>query len=191
MEAIQTDIVRAAIPHGMSDMLKLRILPIQERLVGESRRALLVLLAAVAFVLLIACANIANLTLARATSRQREIAIRAAIGAGRGRVIAQMLAEGIVLALIGGAAGLLFAHLTLGAVIQLGSHAVPRLDEAAIDLRVLGFTFLVSTTTGILFGLGPAISLSRATLALWAQRGWLYRIGGSFANRRSPILDGG
>jgi putative ABC transport system permease protein len=165
LEAIQTDIVARRHSQGMFGLEKLRILPIQERLVGESRRALLVLLAAVVFVLLIACANIANLTLARATSRQREIAIRAAIGAGRGRVVAQMLAEGILLALIGGAAGLLFAHLTLGAVVQLGSHAVPRLEEAAIDLRVLGFTLLVSMATGILFSLGPAISLSRANLA--------------------------
>jgi putative ABC transport system permease protein len=162
--AIQSDIARQY-PAIMYDSLKLRILPIQERLVGESRRALLVLLAAVAFVLLIACANIANLTLARATSRQREIAIRAAIGAGRVRMIAQMLAEGIVLALIGGAAGLLFAPFTLGAVIQFGSPAVPRLSEAAIDLRVLGFTLLVSMVTGVLFSLGPAISLSRANLA--------------------------
>jgi putative ABC transport system permease protein len=164
MEAIQSD-VKQHYPAVMSDSLNLRILPMQERLVGESRRALLVLLAAVAFVLLIACANIANLTLARATSRQREIAIRAAIGAGRARVIAQMLAEGIMLALIGGAAGLLFARLTLGAVIRLGSQAVPRLGEAAIDLRVLGFALLVSMATGILFSLGPAISLSRANLA--------------------------
>ncbi len=171
LEAIQTDIVARRHSQGVFGMEKLRILPIQERLVGESRRALMVLLAAVAFVLLIACANIANLTLARATSRQREIAIRAAIGAGRSRVIAQILAEGIVLALIGGVGGLLVAHLTLGAVIQLGSHAVPRLGEATIDLRVLGFTFLVSTITGILFGLGPAISLSRATLGYGLTEG--------------------
>jgi predicted permease len=172
LEAIQRDVARHY-PAAMSESLKLRILPMQERLVGESRRALLVLLAAVAFVLLIACANIANLTLARATSRQREIAIRAAIGAGRGRIVAQMLAEGVVLALIGGAAGLLFARLTLGAVMQFGAHAVPRLGEAAIDLRVLGFTFLVSVATGVLFGLGPAISLSRANLA------WVIKEGGS------------
>jgi len=173
IEAIQADIVGRDRNIIRADMLKLRILPIQERLVGESRRALLVLLAAVAFVLLIACANIANLTMARAASRQREIAIRAAIGAGRVRIVAQMLAEGIVLALIGGAAGLLFARLTLGAVIQFGSHAVPRLDEAAIDLRVLGFTFLVSTVTGILFGLGPAISMSHATLGYGLKEGGL------------------
>jgi putative ABC transport system permease protein len=164
METIQSDIARRY-PKAMSDLLKLRLLPMQERLVGESRQALLVLLAAAALVLLIACANIANLTLARATSRQREVAIRAAIGAGRARVMAQMLAEGLVLSLIGGAAGLLFARLTLSAVVRYGSHAVPRLDEAAIDPGVLGFTFLLSAATGILFGLGPAISLSRAGLA--------------------------
>jgi putative ABC transport system permease protein len=127
LEAIQSDIARQS-ANNMSHMVQ--VVPMQERLVGESRLALLVLLAAVAFVLLIACANIANLTLMRATLRHREIAIRAAIGAGRVRMIAQMLAEGIVLALIGGAAGLLLAHLTLGAVIRLGSHAVPRLTTS-------------------------------------------------------------
>jgi predicted permease len=170
MEAIQSDIARQY-PAAMHESLKLRILAIQERLVGESRRALLVLLAAVAFVLLIACANIANLTLARATSRQREIAIRAAIGAGRVRMIAQMLAEGMVLAVIGGAVGLLFARFTLGAVIAFGSPAVPRLSEAAIDLRVLVFTLVVSMVTGVLFSLGPAISLSRANLACVLKEG--------------------
>jgi predicted permease len=170
LQAIQSDIARHY-PAVMQEALKLTIVPMQERLVGASRRALLILLAAVAFVLLIACANIANLTLARATARRREIAIRAAIGAGRARMIAQMLAEGIVLALIGGAAGLLFARVTLGAVIQLGSHGVPRLGEAAIDLNVLSFTFLVSMATGILFGLGPAISLSRANLAYVLKEG--------------------
>jgi putative ABC transport system permease protein len=170
MEAIQSDVARQY-PKVMAGMLGLRIAPLQDRLVGESRRALLVLLAAVAFVLLIAGANIANLTLARATSRQREIAIRAAIGAGRLRMITQMLAEGIVLALLGGAAGLLIARATLGAVIHLGSHAVPRLGEAAIDLRVLGFTFGLSTVTGVLFSLGPAISLSRAGLGYVLKEG--------------------
>jgi putative ABC transport system permease protein len=170
LEAIQSDVARHY-PAAMAESLKLRILPMRDRLVGESRRALLVLFAAVAFVLLIACANIANLTLARAGARQREIAIRAAIGAGRTRMIAQMLAEGVVLALLGGAAGLLFARLTLGAVIRLGAHAVPRLAEAAIDPAVLGFTFLLSTATGILFGLGPVISLSRASLAYVLKEG--------------------
>jgi putative ABC transport system permease protein len=170
MEAIQGDVARHY-PKVMADSLKLRILPMQERLVGESRRALLVLLGSVVLVLLIACANIANLTLARATARQREIAIRAAIGAGRLRMIAQMLAEGVVLALIGGAAGLLLARLTLAAVVRFGAHAVPRLDEAAMDLRVLGFTLAVSMATAILFGLGPAISLSRASLAYVLKEG--------------------
>ena len=172
MNAIQSDVKRHY-PAVMSDALQVRIVPMQERLVGESRRALLVLLTAVAFVLLIACANIANLMLARATLRQREIAIRAAIGAGRGRVIAQILAEGILLALGGGAAGLLFARLTLGAVVRFGWNAVPRLSEATIDLRVLGFTLLVSLAAGILFGLGPAVSLSRAQLASVLKEGSL------------------
>jgi predicted permease len=150
---------------GFYNLLQLRVMSMQERLVGGSRRALLVLVAAVAFLLLIACANIANLMLARATSRQREIAIRAAIGAGRARMIAQLLAEGVVLALAGGAVGLLLARFALGAIVRVGSQAVPRLAETSLDLRVLGFTLLVSLATGILFGLGPAISLSRTNLA--------------------------
>lgn len=150
---------------GFYKGVQLRVLPLQERLVGGARRALVVLLAAVGLVLLIACVNIANLLLARATTRQREIAIRAAIGAGRGRMIAQLMAEGVVLAFAGGAAGLLVSRLALGAMVRMGAHAVPRLGETSIDLRVLGFTLVLSCLTGILFGMGPALSLSRASLA--------------------------
>jgi predicted permease len=145
LESIQAEIVRQ--PSPMVNMFKVRVMPLGERLVGGSRRALAVLLGAVAFVLLIACANIANLMLSRATSRQREIAIRAAIGAGRGRMIAQLLAEGILLSLAGGAAGLLLARVALQAMVRVWSHAVPRLGETTLDGRVLGFTLLVSIAT--------------------------------------------
>jgi putative ABC transport system permease protein len=150
---------------GFYGSMKLVVTPLQDRLVSGSRRALLMLLAAVGCVLLIGWVNVANLLLARSTVRRKEIALRSAIGAGRGRVIAQLVAEGLVLALAGGAAGLLVARLALAAIVRLGVHAVPRLAETGLDLRVLAFTLALSCATGVLFGLGPALSLSRANLA--------------------------
>lgn len=164
METIHSNIARAN-PGPFYNDAKLRIQPLQDKLVGERRGALLILAGAGAFVLLIACANMANLLLSRAGARQREIAIRAAIGAGRSRMIAQLLAEGLALSLAGGVAGIGLARLALAALIHFGPQAVPRLAEASIDLHVLGFTLVLSTLTGLIFGLGPAISLSRANLA--------------------------
>jgi len=163
IETIEAKIA-AAHQDGFYPYLKVRVEPMQDKVVGGSRRALLVLLAAVGFVLLIACGNMANLLLARAGARQREIAIRAAIGAGRGRMIGQLLIEGAVLALAGGAAGLAVVRLAFAGIVKLGAQAVPRLADASIDARVLGFTLLLSLATGVLFGFGPAISLSRANL---------------------------
>jgi putative ABC transport system permease protein len=137
----------------------LRIQPLADYLTSAARPALLVLLAAGAFVLLIAVLNIANILLARATVRQREIAIRAAVGAGRARIIRQLLAESVVLALAGGAAGLVLARTALAILIRLSPNAVPRLQETGIDGRVLAFTLAVSVGTGILFGFGPALAL--------------------------------
>jgi putative ABC transport system permease protein len=173
---------------GFYKFMKLVVAPLQERLVGKSRRALLVLLAAVGCVLLIACVNIANLLLARAMSRQREIAVRAAIGAGRGRMIAQVMTEGMVLALAGGSAGLLFARFVLAAVVRLGAQAVPRLDEVTIDPRVLAFTLLVACGTGILFGLGPALSVNRADLGEVLKEGGRTSSGGPAAMQARHIL---
>jgi len=132
--------------------------------VGNVRPALLVLLAAGAFVLLIATVNIANLLLARATVRQRELAIRAAVGAGRARVIRQLLAESVALGLLGGAAGLLLARWAIMILVGVSPHAVPRLAEARIDVWVLAFALAVSLVAGVLFGAGPAIALSRTNL---------------------------
>jgi hypothetical protein len=115
------------------------------------------------FVLLIACANIANLLLARAAVRQREIAIRSAIGAGAARVLRQFLAEGLVLALLGGCSGLVLARLVIAMIAGLGSYAVPRLAETTIDARVLTFTLIVSLASGLIFSFGPAISLYRSS----------------------------
>jgi putative ABC transport system permease protein len=143
---------------------KLHVVPLQEKLVGDTRPALLVLLAAGVFVLLMAAVNVANLLLARATVRQREIAIRAAVGAGRMRVVRQFLAESVMLALAGGALGLLFARWAIEILVRISPHALPRLSETTIDGWVLAFTAGVSVGTGVLFGTGPALSLWRANL---------------------------
>jgi putative ABC transport system permease protein len=138
--------------------VRLHFDPLKEKLVGEARQALMVLLAGVGFVLLIACANIANLLLARASGRQREMAIRAALGAGRARVIRQMLTESLLLACLGGSVGVLLAHWSIAIMPRIAPHSVPRLAEASVDASVLAFALFVSVATGFVFGLGPAFA---------------------------------
>jgi predicted permease len=176
---------------GFYSFMKLVVQPLQDRVVGSSKRVLLVLLAAVGCVLLIACVNIAGLLLARSAARQREIAVRAAIGAGRGRMIAQVMTEGMVLALAGGGFGLLLARVALTALVRVGAQAVPRLGETTIDPRVLGFTVLVACGTGILFGLGPALSLTAAKLGEVLKEGGRTSSGGLAPLRAGRFLMAG
>jgi putative ABC transport system permease protein len=142
---------------------------LRDELVAEVRPTLLILLGAVSFVLLIACANVANLLLVRATSRKREIAIRAAIGAGRGRIIRQLLTESVLLSVAGGALGLAIGILGIRALLTINTAGLPRVGEngsvVSVDWRVLTFTLVVSLATGILFGLIPALHASRADLS--------------------------
>jgi putative ABC transport system permease protein len=141
------------------------VLPLLERFVGELRPTLYLLLAAVGFLLLIACANVANLLLVRATVRQREVAIRAALGAGRRRIVWQLLTESWLLSATGGAAGLLLAKWGMDALIAISPATIPRLGEVNFDWRVLVVTFGVSLVTGIAFGLLPALQAANPHLS--------------------------
>jgi putative ABC transport system permease protein len=159
------------------------VVRLQEQVVENVRPALLVLLCAVGFILLIACVNVANLLLARATSRAREIAIRTALGAGRLRVIRQLLTESILIAMLGGAIGLWLASASLGPLLRLSAGAVPNVEGIHIDRWVLAFTFVAAVLTGVLFGLIPALRTARLDLRETLNEGG--RSGtGSAANHR-------
>jgi len=164
------------------------VVPLLDQVVGKVRQSVLVLLGAVALVLLIACANVANLLLARATGRQKEMAIRSALGARSGRLIRQLLTESVLLALAGGAAGLLIAAGSLRVIHLINPGNIPRLEEINIDARVLGFTLGLSLLTGLVFGTAPALaSISIDLISNLKPGGRSSQSGGGFTGSRDKV----
>ena len=162
MDAINQKLAQSYVETNSS--WSVRLTSLQDRLVGSMRSSLLVLLGAVAFVLLIACANVANLLLARATVRQKEIAVRAALGASRFRIIRQLLTESVLLSLIGGGVGFLLSLWLTKLLISLSPPNSPRFDEIRPDARVFAFTLGLTLITGLVFGLAPALQSARVDL---------------------------
>jgi predicted permease len=165
---------------------KSRVMSLQEAIVGDVRTSLLILLGAVGLLLLIACANVANLLLARATTRQKEIALRAALGASRWRIVRQLISESVLMSVIGGALGLAAARYGLSILKSMLPADTPRLADVAVDTRILVSTALLSVVTGILFGLAPAAGASKVDLTKSLKTG--DRSGTSGNSRLSRIL---
>ena len=170
--------------------IRSEVIGLQDDMVQGVRPALLAFMGAVALVLLIACANVANLLLARAATRDREVAVRVALGAGRARLMRQLLTESVVLAIIGGALGLAMATWAVAAVRGTDVRFLPRQGEISIDGTIVAFTLVLSVATGLLFGLAPAIRLSRGSLHATLREGARGATGGSLARVRGALVLG-
>src|SRR5262245_20924003 len=188
-QAEMTAIARQIAQQDASDQRHndVNVISIKDQLTGSIRRGLLILFGAVGCVLLIACANVANLTLARSLGRQKEIAVRAALGAGRARIVRQLLTESLLLALAGGAIGSLFAYWLVKALVAFGP-AIPRIEDIGVDGGVIAFTFGVSLLTSLLCGLAPALSASRPDLNKALKEGGRGSGGSSGLSRAALVV---
>jgi putative ABC transport system permease protein len=168
------------------------VIPLQEWITGSLRRPLFVLLGGVGFVLLIACANVANLLLVRGVSRGGELAVRAAMGAGRGRLVRQLVTESLVLSVAGAGAGLALAAVGTRLLVQAAPSSIPRLEDIRVDGLVLGFTFALAVLTGVLFGILPARLVVRPDLARTLREGGrsgMQRVGGNRARMALVVAE--
>jgi predicted permease len=179
--------LEAAYPQ-FNEKTRFNLMPLQQRVVGDIKPGLLALVGAVGFVLLIACANIANLLLARGSARGRELAVRVALGAGRGRVVRQLLTESVLLAAIGGVTGVLLGIWAVDALVALAPENAPRLNEIRPDATVLAFASLLTLTTGVLFGLAPALQHSRGDVTGSLKEGARGSAGAAGRNVRRTLI---
>ncbi|HKQ08087.1 MAG TPA: ABC transporter permease [Blastocatellia bacterium] len=175
-------------PKGANATSSLNLIPLQELIVGDVRPALLLLLVSTAFVLIIACANVANLQLARGEARQKEMALRLALGANRLRVVRQLLTESLILSVLGGVMGLLLAYWGVGALLALAPASLPRTGEIGINSTVLLFTLAVSLMAGIVFGLAPGRRLSNPDLHAALKEGGRATAGNSGRRTRHLLV---
>ena len=186
-----TDIIARQLEQQFPDSntgWNLRLVSLREQLVGSSQTTIFILFGAVGFVLLIACANVANLLLVRAAARAKEIAMRTALGASRMRIIRQMITESLLLAIVGGALGALLATWGVEVLVSLSEGSIPRTANVKVDATVLGFTLLLSVLTGVLFGLAPAFRMMKVNLIDSLKDGTRGAGESAFRNRTRSLL---